>query len=153
MQKAFHFDSPKEHYRSSAAVVWCYDARFEAALGKLCKRMGISNPDFVRIAGGAMSLASPERDSDREFVLDQLRKSVRLHSTGRVILMLHSDCGAYGGLAAFGKDPQAEKGHHVAELNRAAACVREAIPNLPVDCYFVDFEGVWSVAPEPAAAQ
>jgi hypothetical protein len=152
MQKAFHFDSPKESYHSTAAVVWCFDARFEAALGKLRKRMGLSNPDFVRIAGGAMSLASPEHDSDREFVLDQLRKSIRLHSTDRVILMLHSDCGAYGGLAAFSGDPQAEKGHHAAELNRAAACVRAAIPNIPVDCYFVDFEGVWRVE-EAAAAQ
>jgi carbonic anhydrase len=34
-----------------------------------------------------------------EFVLEQIRKSIRLHGTRRVILMVHSDCGAYGGLA------------------------------------------------------
>ena len=50
MQKIFHFDSPKEVYRSSAAVVGCFDARFHLVAGKLSKRMGLSNPDFVRVA-------------------------------------------------------------------------------------------------------
>ena len=57
------------------------------------------NSDPIKIAGGAKVLASPEREADREFVLDQIRKSMRLHGTRRVILMVHSDCGAYGGLA------------------------------------------------------
>lgn len=50
------------------------------------------------MAGGAKSLASPEHEADREFLLAQVEKSIRLHGTDRVILMLHSDCGAYGGL-------------------------------------------------------
>jgi len=34
---------------------------------------------------------------------------MRLHGTGGVILRLHSDCGAYGGLAGgFGGDAQAQ---------------------------------------------
>jgi len=102
------------------------------------------NSDPIKIAGGAKSLASPERETDREFVLDQIRKSMTLHATGRVILMVHSDCGAYGGLAGgFAGDAQAEAVHHEKELARAAANLVKAIPELVVQGYFVDFDGIW----------
>ena len=89
-------------------------------------------------------MASPEHEADREFVLDQIRKSMRLHGTRRVILMVHSDCGAYGGLVGgFGGDAAAEAAHHERELQRAAANLRAAIPGVEVQGYFVDFEGIW----------
>jgi len=62
--------------------------------------------------------------------------------------MVHSDCGAYGGLEAFGGDAQAEARHHADELRRAAACLRQALPGVSVVCYYVDFEGVWTADPE-----
>jgi hypothetical protein len=150
MRKVLHFDSPRESYHCDAAVVWCYDNRFELALRKLLKRTGIAHADAIRVAGGAKCLATPERESEREFVLDQIRKSIRLHGTGRVVLMVHSDCGAYGGLAAFGGDAQSETRHHAGELRRAAECLRQALPEVSVVCYYVDFEGVWIADPESA---
>ncbi|MGO4879501.1 MAG: carbonic anhydrase [Bryobacteraceae bacterium] len=149
MQKILHFDSPREPYHCDAAVVWCYDQRFEAVLRKLLKRIGVARADHIRLAGGAKSLATPERESDREFVLDQIRKSVRLHGTDRVVLMVHSDCGAYGGLAAFGGDADAEARHHSDELQRASACLRQAFPDLAVESYAVDFDGVWYAETAP----
>jgi len=99
---------------------------------------------MVKVAGGAKSLASPERESDRAFLLDQIRKSIALHHTKKVILMAHSDCGAYGGLAGrFNNDRKAEANHHERELQRAAAYLQETIPGIEVQGYFVDFEGVW----------
>ena len=145
MKKVFHFDASREPYVCDAAVVWCFDHRFQLGFGKFLKRIGVTNPDPIRIAGGAKGLASPERESDREFVLEQIRKSMQLHGTKLVILKLHSDCGAYGGLATFGGDTRAEAEHHQAELVRAAECLRDAIPGIEVRGYFVDFEGVWEV--------
>src|SRR6476661_8925358 len=98
MRKVFHFDSPRNKYQCDAAILWCFDNRFDLAFRKFLMRNGIVNTDPIKIAGGAKSLASPEQESDREFVLDQIRKSIRLHDTRHVILMVHSDCGAYGGL-------------------------------------------------------
>jgi hypothetical protein len=69
----------------------------------------------------------------------------KLHDTGRVILIAHSDCGACGGLARFNHDAIAEAEHHRSELARAAACVRSAIPEVEVECFFADFFGVWRV--------
>jgi hypothetical protein len=152
MKKVFHFDSPREKYQCDAAVIWCFDNRFELAFRKFLKKIGIVSSDPIKIAGGAKSLASPEHESDREFVLDQIRKSMRLHGTKRVILMLHSDCGAYGGLAdGFHGDARAEAEHHHRELRCAAAKLQEAVPGIAVEAYFVNFEGVWEAEVLPAA--
>src|SRR6204780_3888244 len=122
MKKVFHFDAPREKYHCDAAILWCFDNRFELGFRKFLKKIGVNYSDPIKIAGGAKSLASPAQESDREFVLNQIRTSMRLHDTRRVILMLHSDCGAYGGLdGGFGGDTQSEAAHHERELKRAAA--------------------------------
>lgn len=144
MKKMFHFDAPREKYHCDAAILWCFDNRFELGFRKFLKRIGVMNSDPIKIAGGAKVLVSPEHESDREFVLDQIRNSIRLHGTKRVILMLHSDCGAYGGLAGgFKGDAVVEAAHHQEDLRRAAANLKQAIPDIHVEGYFVDFDGIW----------
>jgi hypothetical protein len=144
MKKVFHFDAPREKYHCDAAILWCFDNRFELGFRKFLKRIGVLNSDPIKIAGGAKVLASPEHEADREFIIEQIRKSIRLHGTRRVILMVHSDCGAYGGLAGgFGGDTVAEAAHHERELQVAAANLRKAIPGIDVQGFFVDFEGIW----------
>ncbi len=150
MKRLFHFDSPSGHYQADAVIVACFDARFGLAFGKFLKRIRVVAADVVKIAGGAKSLASPDNETDRDFVIGQLRKSVGHHGTRRVILMVHSDCGAYGGLVAFKNDAHAEAEHHGRELLRAAETVRAALPGIQVDTYFVDFEGVWEPNGEDA---
>ena len=150
MQKIFHFESPRERYKCDAAVVWCFDNRFELLLRKLVKRLGIVYYDPIRIAGGTKYLASPDDESERQFVLNQIRISMRLHETRGVILMLHSDCGAYGGLSAFGGNAEKEAEHHHIELQRAASYLLSQIPELTVTPYFVDFDGVWGFDSESA---
>jgi carbonic anhydrase len=142
MKKLFHFDAPRARYVCDAAIVWCFDNRFETSFRKFLKKIGVVYWDAIKIAGGTKCLASPDRETDRDFVLNQIRISMRLHQTQRVILMLHSDCGAYGGLEAF-PNAEAERANHRQELRNAAKVIADAIPGLTVDGYFVDFEGVW----------
>jgi len=152
LKKVFHFDAPREWYSCDAAILWCFDNRFELGFHKFLKRIGVVYSDLIKVAGGAKSLASPELETDREFVLEQIRKSMRLHDTKRVILIVHSDCGAYGGLAgAFGGNVEAEAAHHQRELALAATYLAEAIPGLEIQAYFVDFEGIWDA--EVASSQ
>jgi carbonic anhydrase-like protein len=143
MQKLFHFDSPPEPYRADACVVCCFDARFELVLRKFLKRRGIFTADQIRVAGGAKCLASPREEAERAYALEQIRLSLRLHEAARVLLMMHSDCGAYQGLAAFGGDAAREAEHHFQELETAAGLLKQEIPGVPVECMFVDFSGVW----------
>jgi len=53
--------------------------------------------------------------SERDFILEQVRMSIRLHKTTRMYLMSHSDCATYGGLAAFEGDRKRESDHHEEE--------------------------------------
>ena len=135
MKKLYHFDAPRERYICDAAVVWCFDNRFELGFRKFLQRIGVVYWDAVKIAGGTKCLASPDRESDRDFVLNQIRISMRLHQTRRVILMLHSDCGAYGGLESFASNVTAERDHHCEELRKAAKVVTDAIPDISVEGY------------------
>jgi len=148
MEKRLHFDSPSDQYQCDAAVVACFDNRFDAALRKLVRRLGIERPDVIRIAGGAKALASPEPEFERDLIVDQVRKSINLHRTTRALLVLHSDCGAYGGIAGrFQGSRDAEVACYEEEFRNAAAVLGEAFPGIEVGCYYIDFSGVWEVRP------
>ena len=143
MKKVFHFDSPSEPYVADAAVLCCFDQRIRLATNKFLTRQKILKPDMIVVAGGARTLASPRNDFERDFILEQVRMSIRLHQTKRVFLMSHSDCATYGGLAAFQNDRQVEAAHHTTELQRGAELLKQIFPGLAVEPYFVTFEGVW----------
>ena len=145
MEKVFHFDSPPEAYVADAAVLCCFDQRIRLAVYKFLKHQGILRPDMIVVAGGAKTLASPRNDFERDFILEQVRMSMRLHQTTRLFLMSHSDCATYGGLAAFGGDRQVEAAHHQQELQRGAELLRAQFPGLAVECFFVNFDGVHAV--------
>jgi len=152
MQKVFHFDSDSAPYVADAAVLCCFDHRINTAAQKFLKRTGILRPDWIIVAGGAKTLASPRNDFEQDFILEQIRMSIRLHQTKRVLLTCHSDCATYGGLAAYGGDREKEQEHHVRELRRAAELVKNSFPEVEVACYFINFEGVWEADPEKASS-
>jgi carbonic anhydrase len=144
MEKTFHFDSPPEAYVADAVVLTCFDQRIRTAVNKFLQKRGILRPDMVVIAGGAKTLASPRNDFERDFILEQVRMSILLHKTERAYIMCHSDCATYGGLAAFQGDCEAESRHHCQELERAKELLKDRFPDLQVECFFVNFEGVFA---------
>jgi hypothetical protein len=144
MKKVFHFDSQTDVYRADACVVSCFDARFELVTRKFLKKRGIWWADPLKIAGGAKVFASPADESERTFALAQVRTSMRLHATSRVILMVHSDCGAYGGLQAFNGNEEREAANHESELRAAAEFLKSNISAIEVECYYLKFNGVWT---------
>ncbi len=136
MEKLFHFDSPREVYTADACVISCFDARFDLAVRKFLKRRGIVTYDQVKIPGSARSLAAPECEADRDFVLRMIGTSVGLHHPELVLLLGHNECGAYPGEPA---------GTIAADLVRAAEVVRARMPGMVLECYFLDFDGVYRV--------
>lgn len=147
MRKVFHFDSPADPYVADAAVLCCFDHRISTAVRKFLRKQGIERSDMIIVAGGAKTLASPRNDFEQDFILEQVRMSVRLHQTKRVLVMSHSDCATYGGLAQFKGDQKAEAEHHRAELQRAAELLTANFSDISVEPYFVKFDGVWEVLP------
>lgn len=150
MEKVVSFESSLEHYTADACVVWCFDDRFYKLLKAFGKQEGWQHIDLVKVAGGARDLAAVRPDgtptSAGEFLLAQIKASIRLHGTRRVILMTHRDCGAYGGSKAF-SGPEGERTALGVELAAAAMCVIDALdnPGIRVDTYFADFDGLYKV--------
>jgi len=141
MEKKISFRSSADHYIADACVVWCFDDRFSDLLRKFTKKF--KHFDLVKIAGGAKALAgdaSPERD----FVLGQIKTSVRLHGTKRIALILHRDCGAYGGSKKF-SDEAAEKNQQANQLFIAKQFLTNEAPGIPIDIYFADFDGLYDI--------
>jgi hypothetical protein len=100
---------------------------------------------MITVAGGAKTLASPRNNFEQDFILEQVRMSVYLHQTKRVMVMTHSDCATYGGLDHFKGDRQAEAEHHRGELLRAGELLTADFPGISVEPYFVKFDGIWEV--------
>ena len=144
MELSVKFESPKEHYTADACVVWCFDDRFYKLLKAFGKQEKFGHIDFVKIAGGAKALAG-DASPDRDFVLNQIKTSARLHETKRVILMLHRDCGAYGGSKNFA-NVDAEREELVKQLHRAQDFVKKELSDLTVEACFADFDGLYAYA-------
>lgn len=145
MRKVFHFDSPPGQYVADAAVLCCFDHRIGMAVRKFLKKQRVERVDMIIVAGGAKTLASPRNDFEQDFILEQVRMSIRLHQTKRVMVMSHSDCATYGGLAHFNGDQAAEADHHRSELLRAGELLTSHFPGISVEPYFVKFDGIWEV--------
>jgi hypothetical protein len=144
MEPTIKFDSSKDHYQAEECIVWCYDARFselyDAFLAQ--RQFSKSKIDLVKCAGGAQALAL-ESGPDHDVFSSQIAKSIKLHHTDRVILMVHMDCGGYGGSKAFGDDRKKEWNHHAAELQKAADFVRATFPEIKtVESLIADFDGI-----------
>ncbi len=143
--KILSYNSSKDHYTADACIVWCFDDRFSNLLEEFIKSRGYKNYDLVKIAGGAKSLASPENETERLFVLKQIRTSINLHHAPKVILMCHEDCGAYGGKKAFSSGDD-EKKKICDDLKEAAHILENNLPKeVDVEIIFADFEGIKSV--------
>jgi hypothetical protein len=133
-------------------VLCCFDARIRPATDDLLRRQLIDRPDMIVLAGGALRLASPRNNFDRDFVLQQIGLGIQLHQAKRLLLMSHSDCATYGGLASFNHNADKERAHHRQQLCAASAIAQAAFPALAIERLFVTFDGVFSVE-DPECAE
>ncbi|HXW54237.1 MAG TPA: carbonic anhydrase [Candidatus Cybelea sp.] len=147
MRKIFDFASSANPYVADAAVLCCFDHRVRNVVTEFLRVRGIQNADMIIVAGGAKILTSPRNPFDRDFILEQVGMSIRLHHPTRILVISHSDCATYGGLAHFNDDTAAEMEHHRKELCRAAELINGHFPNMIVESYFVNFDGVWASDP------
>ena len=138
----FRHPSSLHHYEAAVFALRCFDNRFWKVFKRLMRHLGLGDIDPESVAGGAKILSSPEKAGDRDFILRELAKSIKLHRTKRVMLFTHHDCGAYGGEARFGNDEEKEFAFHCQELAKAKKIVWRKFPKLRVKTYFVDDKGV-----------
>lgn len=89
----------------------------------------------------------------RNFFLEQIGVSKKLHRCAGVILTMHMDCGAFGGSDAFG-GRESELAHHKGLMEKARGIINQAYPEMKVDSFIIDLKkdgGGWLAQASPAS--
>lgn len=138
----FKFNSSLHHYTAERFIVRCFDDRFRPAIEAFLAYTRIKHFDPESVAGGVKIFASPEEESDREYMLRELEKSIRLHKTSQIMLFSHHDCGAYGGFEKFDNDHKKELEFHAAEHKKAHKVIWEKFLDFQIESFFIDDKGI-----------
>ncbi|PIR66923.1 MAG: hypothetical protein COU51_01300 [Parcubacteria group bacterium CG10_big_fil_rev_8_21_14_0_10_36_14] len=95
------------------------------------EQMVVDTCDEVAVAGSIKDLVRPQNPGEAEFILKQIEISARLHKIERVIIMNHTDCGAYGGKSAFNGDEDEERGH-LEDMRKAGEIIKNKWTHLEI---------------------
>lgn len=124
-------------HTAQAVVLRCIDFRFVREAAACLRSLGFDGSyDDVAVAGGVKNLADPYDASDPDFIYRQIAIARKLHGVTDVVLMNHTDCGAYGGRATFSSDAE-EHDRHVKDLKRAQEMVEHRFPDAHLNVHLV----------------
>lgn len=141
MSKDVHRNEDHSLHNCKALIFCCMDWRLHPHLEEYFSK-SFRRFDICSEAGSVKDFSNP---AVSEYLLRQIDLSRTLHNTHTVVLTIHSDCGAYGGLARF-KSKEEEFSHHQQELKKAANAIKQRFSDIEVQCFFVDLEnksGEW----------
>lgn len=128
------------HSSLSNLVIHCADGRLMADIYEWLRNKDVvGHCDELSFAGGCKDLVSPQKESDRDYLLRQIGKLRELHGTQRIFLMNHTDCGAYGGAHAWQGEEEFAK--HAADLKKAAEIIKSQWPDMEVQMVVLIMEG------------
>lgn len=91
----------------------------------------VGDCDTVAVAGASKQLANPDEEKYRDFLLKQIETSYKLHNMRNLILLHHTDCGAYGGKEAFASQEE-EIEEHILDMSKSAEILKQKFPDLEV---------------------
>jgi carbonic anhydrase len=135
-------------HQAKALLLRCMDFRLEPAISEWLKAQGlVGKVDIVSIAGAAKNLVAAPTDVAQNFVLNHIRLGHELHHISEVILMSHTDCGAYGGVKSFASERE-ERGKLVSDAKAARGLIRGRFPRLEIRIVLakvVEQKGEWQV--------
>jgi carbonic anhydrase len=94
-------------------------------------KCGLGNCDIVSVAGSGKGIADDD-EIFRAYLLRQIKISHDLHGVKNVILIHHSDCGAYNNCYQFNSVDE-EKEKQVADMEKAEKVIKENFPDMNVD--------------------
>lgn len=126
-------------HHCKALIIHCIDFRLQDALRSfLEKQKLLGTTDVVALAGGMQEIARAERP-EQTTTFRQVQISHDLHQIKEVLLVNHTDCGAYGGRDAFA-DRSTEMERHTDDLRTARAVISRAFPELAVRLFIADIK-------------
>lgn len=125
-------------HNADAIVLACIDFRFQPAIKKfLDEELKLSSYDLKTDGGAVLQLLS--EGEVKNWILKNFEISFELHNVNRIILINHTDCGAYGGSKKFGEDFNGEKEFHKSELTKAVSLLKDKYPDKLIEAYLAIF--------------
>ena len=106
-------------------VISCMDFRLLDKTNDFLKASyGSNNEDIVSVAGSSKIIA----EGNGDYLLKQIEISHSLHESKKVILIHHSDCGAYGI-----EDEEQEKVKQFEDMEKSKKIIKNMFPDMEVD--------------------
>ena len=119
-------------------VIHCMDFRLMEPIFSYLKKRGLVGLcDEVSLAGGIKALADDANGPTAQTLLKQIELSKALHQIDTVMLMNHTDCGAYGGQAAFVSRAE-EHEKHLRDMRAVRDLIAVRFPGLAVETALAD---------------
>lgn len=122
-----------------AYILTCVDpANLDTLVKIFNRRFGKGNYFMPTELGGVKSLVSPEKKSDKEFILRKMKTAAKVHAFDIVLLINHSNCGAYRLAGHTFKNADEEADFHKKEMLAAAKVVSKNFPGVKIEiAYFL----------------
>ena len=118
-------------HNCKALVITCMDFRLVRQTGKYLADLGLENNyDLLSVAGSTKDLVAGD-EKIKDFFFRNINVSCALHSARQVFIIHHSDCGAYGGSAAFAS-AEKEKEFQISEMQKSEAVIKEKFPQFEI---------------------
>lgn len=122
--------------KREACVVFCGDTLiFDQNVWEWNRRFGKGRWWPVLVLGGVKKLRSPEKE-DRGAVIREIQGRYGIAPFGLIILENHTHCIAYARSGFSFGDPKDEEAFHAEELNKAREVIKQAFPDLAVECHY-----------------
>ncbi|MDD2274291.1 MAG: hypothetical protein PHI91_00260 [Candidatus Pacebacteria bacterium] len=107
-------------------VFHCIDFRLINETNDFIKN-NYGGSDIVSVAGSSKEIAD-----GNSYLLKQIEISHNLHHSSKVVLIHHSDCGAYKSSYQF-NSPEEEKEKQVKDLLKIELIIKERFPDMTVE--------------------
>lgn len=118
-------------HKCKSIVFKCMDFRLtKETIRFLEENQLLGNCDIVSLAGSSKSLADG-KDEIKNILLKQIKISKDLHCSTEVVLIHHSDCGAYKASYCF-TSPNEEKNMQIEDMNKVKSLIKENFPEMEV---------------------
>jgi hypothetical protein len=107
------------------------DFRLQNEIRRWIREQGIvGDYDEVSLAGSAKDIVSGT-EAERAHLLKQIKISTNLHCSCQVVLIHHSDCGAYNGAYNF-KSVEEEFSQQAEDMQKAEDIIKNKFPEIKV---------------------
>lgn len=114
-----------------AVIIHCMDFRLiEQTRNWMAGKGILGDCDVVSLAGASKEIADGSEGA-RALLLKQIATASNLHQAGKVILLHHSDCGAYKASYNFSSAAE-EKDRQIEDMRKAEEIIKEKFSGLEV---------------------